>query len=133
MTELELQRRRKIEEEDAAEAELEQRIPRPTGYHILIAMPTVKNTFGDSGIVKANETMHHESILSMVGMVLDMGPQAYSDKDRFPTGPWCQKGDYVMFRSNSGTRFKVAGAEYRLLNDDSIQAVVTDPNGVQRI
>jgi co-chaperonin GroES (HSP10) len=71
--------------------------------------------------------------MSMIGVVLDMGEQAYADKDRFPTGPWCKVGDFVMFRMNTGTRFKVAGQEYRLFNDDSVEAVVEDPNGITRV
>ena len=61
-----------------------------------------------------------------------MGDQAYADKDRFPTGPWCKQGDYVMFRANTGTRFKVGNQEYRLMNDDSIEAVVDDPSVIAR-
>ena len=76
--------------------------------------------------------MQHEHILSIIGLVLDMGDNAYSDKERFPTGPWCKTGDYVMFRMNTGTRFKVDDVEYRLMNDDSIEAVVNDPRGVSR-
>ena len=71
--------------------------------------------------------------MSMIGVVLDMGEQAYSDKDRFPTGPWCEVGQYVMFRMNTGTRFTVGGQEYRLMNDDSIEATVDDPRGVKRV
>ena len=70
--------------------------------------------------------------MSIIGLVVDMGEQAYNDPERFPTGPWCKQGDYVMFRANSGTRFKVNGLEYRLMNDDSIEAVVADPSGVSR-
>ena len=77
--------------------------------------------------------MHNEYIMSTIGVVLDMGAQAYSDKERFTTGPWCKTGDYVMFRANTGTRFKVGGVEYRLMNDDSIEAVVNDPRGVTRV
>ena len=115
------------------EAQLEAQIPKPVGYHILVAMPEVVDTFGESGLIKTTQTMHHESILSMVGLVLDMGEQAYADKDRFPTGPWCKVGDYVMFRMNSGTRFKVAGKEFRIFNDDTVEAVVEDPNGITRV
>lgn len=115
------------------EAELEANVPKPVGYHILVAMPKVENTFGDSDLIKSAKTMHHESILSMVGVVMDMGDQAYSDKERFPTGPWCKEGDYVMFRMNSGTRFKVDGLEYRLLNDDTIEAIVSDPSSVTNV
>jgi co-chaperonin GroES (HSP10) len=119
--------------EEPTEAQLENQIPRPVGYHLLIAMPEVEETFGDSGLVKANKTMHHESIMSMVGAVLDMGNQAYKDESRFPHGPWCEVGDFVMFRANSGTRFKVGGKEFRLMNDDSIEAVVADPTAIKNI
>jgi co-chaperonin GroES (HSP10) len=118
---------------EKTEAELDAQIPKPVGYHILVAMPQVETTFGGSDIIKSAKTVHHESILSMVGLVLDMGDQAYSDKERFPTGPWCKIGDFVMFRMNSGTRFKVDGQEYRLLNDDSIEAIVDDPNAISNV
>ena len=61
-----------------------------------------------------------------------MGEQAYQDKDRFPFGPWCKQGDYVMFRAHTGTRFRVGKQEYRLMNDDSIEAVVADPRAISR-
>lgn len=132
LTALEQQRREKIERAEAEQAELEKAIPKPTGYHVLIALPNVDDTFGESGIVKSNQTVREEYILSTIGLVLDMGDQAYNDKDRFPTGPWCKPGDYVMFRVNSGTRFKMGKQEYRLINDDSVQAVVPDPRAVSR-
>lgn len=111
--------------------EMEQQIPKPVGYRVLIALPTIEEKY-ESGLVKADRTLHEERILSTMGVVLDMGAEAYSDKERFPTGPWCKVGDFVMFRPNSGTRFKVNGQELRLLNDDSIEAVVPDPKGVTR-
>ena len=113
------------------EQDFEAQLPKPVGYHLLIALPQVEETY-DSGLVKADSTKHAERVLSMMGAVIDMGEQAYADKDRFPNGPWCKVGDFVMFRPNSGTRFKVNGQEYRLLNDDSIEAVVADPRGVTR-
>ena len=115
------------------EEELEQQLPIPVGYRLLIAMPEVEETYGDSGILKSTKEIHYDTILSTIGVVLDMGQQAYADKDRFPTGPWCKVGDYVMFRMNTGTRFKVGGIEYRLMNDDSIEATVNDPRGVTRV
>jgi co-chaperonin GroES (HSP10) len=115
------------------EAEQEALIPKPVGYHILIAMPEVVDTFGGSGLIKTTQTIHHESILSMIGLVLDIGDQAYADKERFPTGPWCKVGDYILMRMNSGTRFKVGAQEYRLVNDDSVEAVVEDPSGITRV
>ena len=132
MTALELKRKERIEEEAVAEAELEASIPKPVGYRVLIALPNVEDTFGESGLLKAESTRREEYILSTVGSVLDMGEQAYSDKERFPTGPWCKVGDHVMFRANTGTRFKVGNQEFRLMNDDSIEAVVDDPRAVSR-
>lgn len=120
--------------DNSAESELkDEMIPKPVGYHLLIAMPEIEETFGGSGIVKPAKTMSHESIMSMVGLVVDVGEQAYKDADRFPLGPWCKAGDYVMFRANSGTRFKVGGKEMRLMNDDSIEAVVNDPASVSSV
>lgn len=113
------------------DADFEAQLPKPVGYHLLVALPQVDDTY-ESGLVKADATKHAERVLSMMGAVMDMGDLAYHDKERFPTGPWCKVGDFVMFRPNSGTRFKVNGQEYRLLNDDSIEAVVADPRGVTR-
>ena len=112
--------------------ELEVQLPKPVGYRVLVAMPEVEKTFDGTNVLKTDAVMHNEHIMSIIGMVLDMGDQAYNDKERFPNGPWCKTGDYVMFRANTGTRFKVAGVEYRLMNDDSIEAVVVDPRGVSR-
>ncbi len=112
--------------------ELEVQLPKPVGYRVLVAMPEVEKTFEGTNVLKTDSVMHNEHIMSIIGVVLDMGDQAYNDKERFPNGPWCKTGDYVMFRANTGTRFKVAGVEYRLMNDDSIEAVVADPRGVSR-
>jgi co-chaperonin GroES (HSP10) len=117
--------------EVVTDEEMEQQIPKPVGYRVLIALPTIEDKY-DSGLIKSERTLHEEKILSTMGIVLDMGAEAYSDKERFPNGPWCKVGDFVMFRPNSGTRFKVNGQELRLLNDDSIEAVVPDPKGVTR-
>ena len=113
------------------DAELEAQLPKPVGYRLLIALPTVEKTY-ESGILKADLTLHTEQVLSVVGVVLDMGESAYQDPVRFPHGPWCKQGDFVMFRANTGSRFKVNGSEYRIMNDDSIEAVVADPRGVTR-
>lgn len=111
--------------------EMDAQMPTPVGYRLLIALPKIEDKF-DSGIIKADKTLHEEKILTVVGYVIDMGPQAYADKERFPNGPWCKVGDCVVFRANSGTRIKVNGVEYRLMNDDSIEAVVADPRGITR-
>ena len=107
-------------------------IPRPVGYRVLVALPNVEETFEGSGLLKAQSTRRDEQVLSNVGTVLDMGDQAYADKERFPSGPWCEVGDYVMFRANTGTRIKLGRQEYRLMNDDSIEAVVADPRAITR-
>ena len=132
MTQLEKKRKVKINEAEVAQAALEAAIPRPTGYHILIALPNVEETFGESMLLKADKTVREEYILSTIGLVLDMGDQAYNDKDRFSAGPWCKPWDYVMFRANTGTRFKIGTQEYRIMNDDSIQAVVPNPRAISR-
>jgi len=131
MTALEMKRKEKTETDGAAQEALDALIPKPVGYRVLVALPNVEETFS-GGILKAAKTLHEEYILSTIGVVLDMGEQAYTDKDRFPTGPWCKAGDYVMFRANTGTRFKVGAQEYRLMNDDSIEAIVNDPSGITR-
>tara|TARA_R110000787_G_scaffold51498_2_gene122020 strand:- start:1633 stop:2007 length:375 start_codon:yes stop_codon:yes gene_type:complete len=117
---------------EVTEEEVEAQLPKPVGYRVLVAMPEVDDTYGNSGIIKSSKEMHNEHIMSIMGLVLDMGDGAYADKERFPSGPWCKQGDYVMFRMNTGTRFKLEGVEYRLMNDDSIEAVVNDPRGITR-
>tara|TARA_R100001079_G_C4407954_1_gene134301 strand:+ start:62 stop:439 length:378 start_codon:yes stop_codon:yes gene_type:complete len=120
------------EAEAITEEQLEEMLPLPVGYRVLIALPQVKETFDDTDLVKSSQTLHEEHVMSIIGLVVDIGSQAYADKDRFPTGAWCKVGDYVMFRANSGTRFRVADTEYRLMNDDSIEAVVKNPYGISR-
>ena len=116
---------------EVTEEEMEQQLPKPVGYRLLIALPTIEKEF-DSGIAKAERTLNEERIMTTVGVVLDMGAEAYSDKDRFPHGAWCKIGDYVVIRPHTGTRLNVNGQELRLINDDSIEAVVADPRGVTR-
>jgi co-chaperonin GroES (HSP10) len=112
--------------------ELEAQLPIPVGYRVLVALPQIEETFDGTDLLKTDTTKNQEYVMSIIGLVMDMGEQAYNDAERFPTGPWCKQGDYVMFRANSGTRFKVGDVEYRLMNDDSIEAVVADPRGVTR-
>lgn len=116
---------------EVTEEEMEQQLPKPVGYRLLIALPTVEKEF-ESGIAKAERTLNEERIMTTVGVVLDMGAEAYSDTSRFPHGAWCKIGDYVVIRPHTGTRLNVNGQELRLINDDSIEAVVADPRGVTR-
>jgi co-chaperonin GroES (HSP10) len=104
-------------------------LPKPTGYKVLIALPNPEEKT-EGGILKAAATLAAEEVGSIVGFVLEMGPDAYKSAERFPSGPYCKKGDWVMMRSYSGTRFKVQGKEFRLINDDSVEAIVEDPRGV---
>lgn len=113
--------------------EWEAQLPKPTGYRILIALPDVEEYYKGSTLLKTSDVMHKEYIMSIMGIVIDMGADAYGDKERFPQGPWCKEGDYVMFRMNTGTRFKVNGKEFRLMNDDSVEAVIPDPSGVMAV
>lgn len=112
--------------------EFEAQLPKPVGYHILIALPQVDDTYEGSSLVKTEHEKKLAQVLSIVGAVIDVGSEAYKDTARFGDTPWCKIGDYVMFRANSGTRFRIEGVEYRLLNDDSIEAVVPDPRSVAR-
>ena len=106
-------------------------LPEPVGYHILVTLPEIEEKY-DSGLIKADTTMHAEEVLSTVFFVVKMGADCYKDEKRFPNGPWCKVGDFILARPNSGTRLKIHGKEFRLINDDSIEAVVQDPRGISR-
>jgi len=106
-------------------------LPEPKGYKLLIALPEIDETT-DGGIIKSAQSQHEESISTIVGWVMSMGPDAYVNYTRFPNGPYCQVGDWVVFRAFSGTRIKIHGKEFRLINDDTVEAVVEDPRGVER-
>lgn len=108
-------------------------LPVPTGWKILCAVPQADETFDNSVIVKADAYMRQEEYATTVLFVLALGPDAYKDKTKFPTGPWCKEGDFVLVRTYSGTRFKIHGKEFRLLNDDQVDAVVQDPRGISRV
>ena len=106
-------------------------LPDPSGYHMLCAIPEVDARFG-SGLIKADITLHHEELLTTVLFVLKMGPDCYKDEKRFPSGPWCKQGDFVLVRPHAGTRLKIHGREFRIINDDSVEGTVEDPRGVSR-
>jgi co-chaperonin GroES (HSP10) len=107
------------------------KLPDPKGYRILIAIPEVSQKT-EGGVFIPDERRSAEETASLIGYVLKVGSEAYADANRFPTGPWCKEGDFVIFRSYSGTRFKVMGKEFRLINDDTVEAVVEDPRGYSR-
>ena len=106
-------------------------LPEPTGYHILVALPDIEDTF-ESGLLKADQTKQFEEVLATVFFVVKLGPDCYKDEKKFPNGPWCKQGDFILARPNSGTRLKIHGREFRLINDDVVEAVVQDPRGIRR-
>lgn len=107
-------------------------VPDPVTYHLLCVLPEIEEEYGDTGLVKAGQTMHYEELLSPVLFVVKMGPDAFKDEKRFPSGPSCKTGDFVLVRANTGTRIKIHGKEFRIINDDSVEAVVQDPRGISR-
>ena len=108
-------------------------LPTPVGYRILCVVPDVSETFDGTTLVKATSYMKAEEHATTVLFVLKVGNEAYKDATKFPSGPWCKEGDFVLVRTYSGTRFKIYGKEFRLLNDDQIEAVVEDPRGITRV
>ena len=125
----------KIEEVESAEdIPIEERglqLPEPKGYRILCAIPSVEETF-KGGILKPDQTRNLEEHSTVVLFVLKLGDTAYKDESRFPTGPWCKEGDFILTRAYVGTRFKIHGREFRIINDDTVEGVVQDPRGYSR-
>ncbi len=107
------------------------KIPEPSGYKLLIKPLEVKEKT-DSGIYMPDALKNAEQTASVLGFVVKAGPDAYQDESKFPNGPYCKEGDFVIFRSYSGTRFKIDKDEFRLINDDTVEAVVDDPRGYSR-
>ncbi len=106
-------------------------LPTPSGYRILCAIPEIEaKTKG--GLIKADITKDHEELLTTVLFVLKLGPDCYQDKTRFPSGPWCKEGDFILVRPHTGTRVKVFNTSLRIINDDAVEGVVLDPRGYSR-
>jgi len=116
---------------EASNEEKAKQLPKPSGYRILCAIPEIDKEY-ESGLVKADETVHYEEVLTTVLFVIAIGPDCYKDSTRFPTGPWCKEGDFVLVRPNAGTRVIIHGREFRIINDDSVEAVVDEPRGIRR-
>ena len=116
---------------DKSQEEKASQLPKPQGYRILCAIPEAEKEF-DSGIAKADVTLKNDEVLTTVLFVVSLGPDCYADKERFPTGPWCKQGDFILVRPNAGTRLVIHGREFRIINDDSVEAVVDDPRGISR-
>jgi co-chaperonin GroES (HSP10) len=116
----------KVEDE-----QLKAKLPEPSGYRLLIAVPEVSEKT-QGGVFMPDQLKKAEETASIIGYVVKAGPDAYTDPNKFPSGGWCKEGDFIIFRSYSGTRFKVMGKEFRLINDDTVEAVVEDPRGYSR-
>ena len=116
---------------NATAEEKAKQVPDPATYHLLCMLPEAKEEY-EGGLLKASQTMQYEELLSPVLFVAKIGPDAFKDSARFPSGPSCKVGDFVLVRPNTGTRMKIHGTEWRIINDDSVQAVVQDPRGIQR-
>ena len=106
-------------------------LPHPAGFKLLIALPELEEKT-ESGIYLPEQVREKESLATVVGFVLKMGSLAYKDPNKFPDGAWCKEGDWVLFRAYSGTRIKIHGREFRIINDDTVEGVVEDPRGIAR-
>jgi co-chaperonin GroES (HSP10) len=116
----------------ASAEEKAKQVPDPVTYHLLCVLPEANEEY-EGGLLKASQTMHFEELLSPVLFVVKVGPDAFKDEKRFPSGASCKVGDFILVRPNTGTRMKIHGREFRLINDDSVEAVIQDPRGVQRV
>lgn len=115
-----------------SEEEKAKQVPDPVTYHLLCILPEANEEY-EGGLIKSSQTMQFEELLSPVLFVAKVGPDAFKDEKRFPSGASCQAGDFILVRPNTGTRMKIHGREFRIINDDSVEAVVQDPRGVQRV
>jgi|TARA_X000001382_G_scaffold128037_1_gene116862 chaperonin GroES len=114
------------------EPKVASQMPKPKGYKLLISPVQVEEKT-EGGVYVPDAIRDAEGIASIVGFVVKMGEDAYKDKNKFPNGAYCKEGDFVIFRSYSGTRFKIHNEEFRLINDDTVEAVVDDPRGYRRV
>jgi len=108
------------------------RLPQPTGWRILV-LPYRGTAKTKGGVHLADEYVERQSLATVVAYVLAVGPTAYQDKDKFPDGPWCKKGDWIMLGRYAGARFRIEGGEVRILNDDEIIATISDPSDVLNV
>ena len=116
---------------DATPEEKASQLPRPSGYKMLCAIPEAEKEF-DSGLIKPEEMVRREEMLTTVLFVVKMGPDCYQDKEKFPSGPWCKEGDFVLVRPHVGSRLLIHGREFRIIYDDNVEGTVDDPRGITR-
>lgn len=119
------------QQEEVNMEEISEFLPQPQGYRILVAAAKVEDKKGN--IYLPDQLRELEDTASIIGCVISMGKDAYGDAKKFPNGPYCEVGDWVLYRSYSGTRFRVGAQEFRMLNDDQVEAVLPDPRKIERI
>lgn len=117
---------------EAINASLLERMPSPTGWRILI-LPYQGKAKTAGGIFIPDEVQEKSKVSTQVGYVLKVGPLAYKDTDKFPSGPWCEEKQWVMFARYAGSRFQIDGGEVRILNDDEILARILDPEDIEHL
>ena len=106
-----------------------EKLPQPTGWRLLV-LPFKMKEKTKGGLVLAESTLERQQVGSQCGLVLRMGPDCYKDKDRYPDGPWCKEGQWVMFARYAGSRIRIEGGEIRLLNDDEVLATIKNPEDI---
>jgi len=116
----------------ARDEAIAKQLPEPCGYKMLIGFPKIESTYS-GGILKSDATIRQDEVSTVIGFVIKQGPDCYKDTAKFPNGPYCNEGDFVLLRAYAGTRFKIHDVELRLINDDTVEAVVQDPRGFSRI
>ena len=112
-----------------ADQSLIDRMPSPTGWRLLV-LPYRGKGKTEGGLYLPDKVVEDNQISTQVGFVLKMGPMAYKDPEKFPSGPWCAEKDWVMFARYAGSRFKIDGGEVRILNDDEILAKIQEPEDI---
>jgi len=115
--------------DDLKKGTISHKLPKPTGYRMLI-LPFAPAEKTKGGIYLAKQTVDRERLTTVVGYVVALGPDAYKDLNKFPEGPWCKEGDWVVFGRYAGARIQIDGGDLRLLNDDEILALIDDPEDI---
>tara|TARA_X000001388_G_C2211027_1_gene115146 strand:- start:326 stop:703 length:378 start_codon:yes stop_codon:yes gene_type:complete len=122
----------KVQKLESKDSEQATQLPEPSGYRILVGLPEIdEKTKG--GVLKPDSILETEAMATVVAFVIKMGSDCYKDKERFPNGAYCKEGDFVLIRAFQGTRFKIHGKEFRIINDDTVEAVIDDPRGYTRV
>jgi co-chaperonin GroES (HSP10) len=113
------------------DAEKATQLPTPAGFKILCAIPSLDTKFFKDGVIERPHDKREQQA-TVVLFVVKMGPDCYTDKERYPSGPWCKEGDFVITRMYAGTRLTIHGKDFCVINEDQVEAVVEDPRGIGR-